>query len=485
MCIEVLAQERIPVVRAERMSVGELPEAVDNSLSDHFPPLINQIGGSCAQASYIGYMYTYEMSRILDRKPAESGDYRFSYLYTWNFINGGEDVGSFGYDGLSIAMSNGVMTEADYPKTTSTYTYYWASGYDKYYRAMCNRIKCFKLIDVDTPEGIEQVKRYLYDHGQEGSKGGVVTFSSKATNWKFNDYYSGPSRTGYKSLLTELATEGGHAMTIVGYDDLVEFNAPDGTLSKGAFIVVNTWGGWSHDNGRFYLPYWFFLNRNSNDGSMLSRDVCTVEPEYRKPKICFRVTIDCDARNNLSFNLGVSEMKGKYPKVEYKMGIADYQGGPYNMCGRYASSTIEFGFDFSSALKFVDETNELSYYFIVNRNSKDGKKASFATLKKLSVLDYREDENHPREYTLDVPASGLEIKAGNNVFRIDTVRPKEVSRSPIEWISSRTGKPLTSPIVLRTAKGKYAKMRVLEYDKEAGTMRIKYVYSVSGDTDLQ
>ena len=51
------------VLRAQE----SIPASVDNSKLKYFPPLINQIGGSCAQASYIGYMFTYEMNRLLDR----------------------------------------------------------------------------------------------------------------------------------------------------------------------------------------------------------------------------------------------------------------------------------------------------------------------------------------------------------------------------------------------------------------------------------
>ena len=84
----------IPVRRAARMEVGTLPLSVDNSLLPYFPPLINQVGGSCAQASYIGYMYTYEMCRLMVWNASESAEHRFSYLYTWNFINDGTDMGS-------------------------------------------------------------------------------------------------------------------------------------------------------------------------------------------------------------------------------------------------------------------------------------------------------------------------------------------------------------------------------------------------------
>lgn len=53
-----------------------MPAGVDNSKLKYFPPLINQIGGSCAQASYIGYMFTYEMNRLLDRDASASKDYQ-------------------------------------------------------------------------------------------------------------------------------------------------------------------------------------------------------------------------------------------------------------------------------------------------------------------------------------------------------------------------------------------------------------------------
>ena len=62
------------------------PSSVDNSLLKYFPTVIDQIGGSCAQASYIGYMFTYEMNRLLDRD-GSTPDHQFSYLYTFTLQN--------------------------------------------------------------------------------------------------------------------------------------------------------------------------------------------------------------------------------------------------------------------------------------------------------------------------------------------------------------------------------------------------------------
>lgn len=47
---------------------------------------------------------------------------------------------------------------------------------------------------------------------------------------------------------------GGHAILFMGYDD-----------DKQCFIVRNSWGNKWGDNGHFYLPYEYLLNRNLSD----------------------------------------------------------------------------------------------------------------------------------------------------------------------------------------------------------------------------
>ncbi|MBD1865421.1 MULTISPECIES: C1 family peptidase [Trichocoleus] len=51
--------------------------------------------------------------------------------------------------------------------------------------------------------------------------------------------------------------KGGHAMVAVGYDDsiVIEHSKPDGSKSKGAILIRNSWGtGWGKD-GYGWLPY--------------------------------------------------------------------------------------------------------------------------------------------------------------------------------------------------------------------------------------
>lgn len=456
-----------------------MPQYVDNSTLKYFPPLIDQIGGSCAQASYIGYMFTYEMNRLLDRDASASRDNQFSYLYTWNFINGGTDEGSLGVEGLQIAFEGGIATEADFPSQYTSSQFKWTSGYENYLKAIHHRVKKVRFFNVLSRAGVDEVRNYLWNRGETGKTGGIVTFSSRSGDWTIDTDYSGPSGTGYRALLTKLSSTGAHAMTIVGYDDLVEFDAPDGTLSKGAFIVCNTWGTgyYKHDRGRFYLPYWFWEQAGRDLGA-LGADMVGTDVEYREPQVVFRVKLDYSSRDDLAFRIGISNRASdSTPVNDYAVPISNYQGGDYPMQGSGASSEMEFAFDFSSYAGNIDDSAEPKFFLTVCRNRR-GKVYGSGRMIGFSVYDYRADRAHPKVYDCGGIA-GKEIQSGNNVFSIETVAAKTTSYSPVQWLGA-SGQPAAAPLVLRTADGKYAKLRFSDYDRDNGTIRLKYVYASDG-----
>ena len=142
---------------------GSLPASVDNSKLKYFPKVFDQKGGSCAQSSGIRYLFTYEMNRLLDRDAQASDANTFSYFYTWNFLNDGIDQGGFAEQGLNIARQQGAMSLADFPDPSSYFTFKWASGYDRYTRAMQNRVKEIISFEVTSQEGVDLARRYLYD----------------------------------------------------------------------------------------------------------------------------------------------------------------------------------------------------------------------------------------------------------------------------------------------------------------------------------
>ena len=176
---------------------GSLPASVDNSKLKYFPKVFDQKGGSCAQSSGIRYLFTYEMNRLLDRDAQASDANTFSYFYTWNFLNDGIDQGGFAEQGLNIARQQGAMSLADFPDPSSYFTFKWASGYDRYTRAMQNRVKEIISFEVTSQEGVDLARRYLYDAGDGSAYGGILSYSALATGWSFDSNYSGPSETGY------------------------------------------------------------------------------------------------------------------------------------------------------------------------------------------------------------------------------------------------------------------------------------------------
>lgn len=463
-------------------SASTLPLSVDNSVSRHFPPIFNQIGNSCAQASGTGYMFTYEMNALLDRD-ASLAENRFSYLFCWNFINGGRDEGGFSTNGLDLGRTTGIMTEADFPGQTTVSSYRWATGFEKYLNAMKYRPSAYVRLEITDEESLVPVKQYLYNKGVEGGKGGVLCFSGYSSGWTFDEYYSGPSETGYECLLTSLPDDGAHGMTIVGYDDTVEYTSPDGQVHKGAFIAVNSWGTFSHDNGRYYLPYHFFLS--PHDHLALGNDLLGVEVEYREhPDIVFRIALDYSSRDDLSLRLGISgNGSDTGPEYDYPAAIVYNQGGDYPMQGQYDDPTIEIAVDFSQYADKVAGMTEPNYFLTVTR-SKFGNVLGEGTIRAFSVYDFRENPDNPAIYTCE-SIDNTPLAIGKNIFNIPTVEPDKCSYSPVQWINTLTGQPVAAPFVFRTADGRYAKVRFSDYDRENGTIRIRYVYAADGSHNLK
>jgi len=127
-------------------------------------------------------------------------------------------------------------------------------------------VKQFRLDYSDnTDENIKRMKEYL-------AKGyamqiGFTVYSSYKQADKTAGAIPYPSQNE--------AVEGGHSVLIVGYDDNKEIDNKLGRITKGAFLIQNSWGVEWGDKGFGWLPYDYF--KPGPNGDVLADDVWTIQ----------------------------------------------------------------------------------------------------------------------------------------------------------------------------------------------------------------
>ncbi|MBN2788662.1 MAG: hypothetical protein JXR69_00570 [Candidatus Delongbacteria bacterium] len=143
---EIEAIPRLNLPDKYKNSKVELPYTVDNSLQPYFRPVFSQQGGSCGQASGVGYLFTYEYN-FSKGTSADVPENQFPTHYTYNFLNHGSGSwGSWYFDGWNIISSSGCPNVTTYggmlwPSLDPDLMFkLWMNGYDKYQSGMENRV---------------------------------------------------------------------------------------------------------------------------------------------------------------------------------------------------------------------------------------------------------------------------------------------------------------------------------------------------------
>ena len=260
----------------------KLPAEVDNSKKPYFRGVFTQGWyPSCMQSSSVGYLYNYEINRVR-HKPADTSMNLYPVLYTWNYAN------DEGEDGLDFFFSWDVIKQQGIPDV-ETYgadaleflPTLWMTGYDKYYKAMGNRLDEICGIKLDSEDGINALRAWLFDHLEGATDGGFAMFASSGYG-PMLQFAPGTPETG-KNFWPHLLDYVSHGLTIVGYNDSVRYDYNydgkytnnidinnDGVVNvldweKGAFKIVNSWGEWA-DSGFIYLMYNCFAHKLSDGG---------------------------------------------------------------------------------------------------------------------------------------------------------------------------------------------------------------------------
>lgn len=385
-----------------RLYAPGLPSSVDNSTNMYFRPIFNQSGGSCGQASGIGYNFTYEMNYMRGTSAAYTQN-QYPTHYTWNFINGGVGNGSWYFDGWDIIRQNGCPNLPTWGGLAVSSTM-WMDGYDNYLAGMDNRVVSYQKIEnVNTPPGLEALKTWLYDRGTGAAAGGLANFAVYISG---SDYVTlgNDSADAGKSMLVKWGNDGYHAMTIVGYNDDVKYDfngdglytndidiTNDGVVDMsdweiGALKFANSWGTSYEDNGFAYMAYKSIADedkRGVNPFTWNAVHIVTTEA-YHPVDGALKVEMIHPDRNDLVITTSVEQNGTTYTK-DYAMAF-NSAGGDLPLEGSGYSDTLEFGLDISELLGQIDLTLCAHINLVIKESDSDD--AYNGTAVQVHLMDY-------------------------------------------------------------------------------------------------
>jgi hypothetical protein len=370
-----------------------LPDKTDNSVYASFRPIFNQQGGSCSQASSIGYVYTYEID-YLRGLPANVAGNQYPYDFTYNFINSGSgNVGGFPEDAWAIVKALGVPNVTSYGGFGLGKFTQWVSGYPIYYNAMTNRLDSYFTIKTSTAAGITQMKQWLFDHQNGSTQGGCLVMAYNASGQVLATIPAGLPEAG-KKIMYQFGNSGGHAVCIAGYNDSIRYDYNgDGkyvnsdpndvkTWEIGAFLMVNSWGTSFGNTGKVWIPYRMLADPAGAWSSQLSGMKTQTSGTFT-PLLAYKIVLTHSNRSQIRLRAGYANSATATaptgtPKTFAK--AFNYSGGAYAMQG-INSDAIEIGLDVSDFVPSLTN-GDVSLFLLVDSKGGTGSIASF------SLLDY-------------------------------------------------------------------------------------------------
>lgn len=484
-----------------------LPVRVNNADNKHFPAVFSQDGGSCTAASEIGYIFTYELNSYRNTEASQNQNImptHFSWLqYFNNWLNCSGNAATT--NGI-IAINNGIPNMTVYGGRTYSNLFGnnadwksddggWMQGYNRWYNAMANRAKSVVTfpLTVETEEGRRAVKHWLWNHnGDKDFDGGgicgiVLAITGSTTQSIPNTTANSEAGVVGKSYIVDWGPQVDHAMTIVGYDDAIEFdldgNGTPGEKEKdevGAWIVANSWGAWWGNNGFIYCPY---KNAVAWKGSTnyYSPIVYHVRKDY-SPQRTIKVKMNYSHRSEICLSAGIStDLNATQPEKSINFEMFDYAGdwsdkdskdAAVPMLGRWANGKLnddpmEMGYDLTDLTAHFNARQPLKYFFTIQSK---GEAAGTGKLHSCSILDYEFDAEGI-EIPFDIASEGMEIKNQGGTTTISVIVAGEPLNPPLN--------PTIVDDVLSWDAPEVSGYKLLGYNVYSGD---EVVYSTDSDT---
>ena len=430
---------------------SQRPDHVNNAATMYFPPIISQEGGSCGSASRIAYMFTHELNSFRHTNASlPENMYPTHFVWLLTYGNSGKDqfVQHVGVPSVKTYGGRGNSALFGY-KEWDSQDYGWMTGYEKWHEAMFNRMLPPRNLPmgVGTEEGRNMLKNWLWNHNGDTdfACGGIGVASAAAQGGIPRTDANVAAGVVGQSYVRWWGTSVDHALTVVGYDDRIEFdldgNGKAGEKEKdevGAWIIANSWGGWAN-NGLIYCPYAYGFPAHSvtkeggkevrkQSGGWWQPELYYVRKNYR-PLRTIKVKMDYSHRSEMLLTVGVAtDPNATRPEKTIDLHHFRWAGDGHNgdmnpapavpMLGRWADGKLhdepmEFGYDLTDLCEGLDHSKPLKFFFNVDARTKS-KVASRAKgsghIYNVSIIDYEFDKEG-----VETP---LELDAENGVLDV-------------------------------------------------------------------
>ena len=242
-------------------AIGDAPTTpISVDLSANFPTP----GDQGNQNSCVGWATAYALKSYQERVengwPLNTPEHLFSPAFLYNQINGQQDRGSYINEALDLAVNTGLATLARMPYSDHDYL-------TQPSQAAFSEAVNFKAASWRRVNDISQIKAALANG--RPVVGGISVYEQLMQLRGADSVYNTASGSN----------QGGHAITIVGYDD---------NRYGGALKVINSWGQAWGDGGFFWIPYSFAASGIMSEAYVLedaenSQPVTPVEPTQPIP----------------------------------------------------------------------------------------------------------------------------------------------------------------------------------------------------------